>query len=307
MRIRGLLRRLFQSIALVILSLTVIFVLVRLVPGDPALVMLPDYASKAAVVELRKSLGLDRPLPVQYVQFLGRILHGDLGRSFNQQRPALDVVLQAVPTSLTLIGAAFAIGLLFALPLGVLTAIRPGSWIDQLSLPVLLLGQSTPTYWVGLLLIYLFAVRLHLLPTSGYGGPRYYILPSVSLAMWILAILTRVTKARVQEILREPFLTVAQAKGLHYRTVIRKHVMRLAMVEISTVVGLEFGYLLGGAVVTEAIFGLPGLGSVALSAIVHRDYPVIQAVVLYIAAMLVLLNLMLDLFYMYLDPRIRVA
>jgi ABC-type dipeptide/oligopeptide/nickel transport system permease component len=307
MGLRALARRIIHGVVLVLLSVTVIFVLVRLVPGDPALIMLPDHASKEAIAELRATLALDRPLALQYLYYLGSVLRGDLGQSFNQQRPALAVLREAIPTSLGLISIALAVGLALALPLGIVSATRPGSLLDRLSLPIVLLGQSMPTYWVGLLLIQCFAVRMQLLPTSGYGGIRYYILPSVTLAMWVLAILTRVTRARVQELMREPFVTVAQAKGLPFRVVIGKHVIRLAMVEISTATGVEFGYLLAGAVVTEAIFGIPGVGSVALQAIASRDYPVVQAIVLYTAVMLVALNFALDLLYRVLDPRIRIG
>lgn len=296
----------FHGLVLVLISISIMFVLVRLVPGDPAAMMLPAYASASDVAELHAALGLDQPLVVQYQRFFEHLLHGDLGRSFTEQRPALSVVLRAAPVTLALLGASFALGVAFALPVGILSALRPGSAFDRISLPIVLLGQSMPTYWIGLLLISLFAVALRWLPTSGYGGLKYYILPSFSLAMWIIASLTRVTRVRVQEILREPFLRVALAKGLARSTIVRKHVLRLALVEIVTAIGLELGYLFGGAVVTEAIYALPGLGSVALQSILNRDYPVVQGIVLYIAVMIVLLNLLLDFLYVYLDPRIQI-
>lgn len=307
MSLTALLKRVAQCLVLIVLALTVIFVLVRLVPGDPAQIMLPDFAPDSVVADLRATLGLDQPLLVQYARALGRAAVGDFGRSFLQQRPALGIVLEALPTTLILLAGAFGLALVVSVPLGTVTAVTRGSALERLSLPLLLLGQSMPTYWVGILLIYLFAVRLGLLPTSGHGGIRYYILPSLSLAIWLIALLASVTKARVEEAASEPHVTVAHAKGLGRATVLRRHVLPLASIEIATVAGVEAGFLLGGAVITESIFALPGIGSVGLRAIAGRDYPVVQAVVVCVVVLLAALNLLLDLLYAYLDPRIRVA
>jgi peptide/nickel transport system permease protein len=300
-----LIRRGLQALLVWVGTSLIVFALVRLTPGDPVLALLPPNASLSDVAAYQRVLGLDHPLPLQYVTFLARLMGGDFGMSFVYRKPVLNLILGASPITLQVVGAGFAVALALAIPLGVLAARRAGTFTDGLINLVLIVGQSVPTYWLGILLIVVFAVGLHLLPTSGYGTPAHLVLPAVSIAAWVSAVIAAVTRESLIDVFRQPYIATARAKGLAPSVVLWQHALRNASIQIVTVVGFEFGYLLSGAVITEVVFGLPGIGSLGYSAIVQRDYPLVQGIVLWAAAGLLVVNLLLDMAYAYMDPRIR--
>jgi peptide/nickel transport system permease protein len=285
---------------------TLAFAALRL-SGDPAATMLPGDASVDELVALRRVLGLDRPLHEQYVRFLAGAVQGDFGESFRHQQPALPLVLERLPATLELAFAALLLAVLIAVPLGVLAAIYRGRAIDVLAMAFAVVGQATPYFWMGIMLILVVSVELGWLPTSGRGGLAHLILPAVTLATHFAAALARLTRTSMLEVLGQDYLTTARAKGLHERTVIVVHALKNAAVPVVTLIGLQFGTLLGGAVVTETIFAWPGVGRLAVQSIFVRDYPVVQAGVFVLALSFVAINLLVDLLYGQLDPRVRHA
>jgi peptide/nickel transport system permease protein len=297
--------RLIHSVVVVFGVLTVVFLLVRLTPGDPVLLMVPPDASPAAVAELREKLGFTQPLPVQYAIYLGQALTGDLGASLRQHRPVSQLILERFPATLELTSLSMLLAVVVALPLGVIAALARGSLSDLLTRAIALIGQSMPTFWLGILLIIVFAVQLRVLPTSGRGAPAQLILPSVTLGFYMMGLLARVTRASMLEVLTADYVRTARAKGLTERVVLVRHTLRNALIPIVTVLGLQIGTLLGGAVITEAVFAWPGIGSLAVTAIYQRDYPLVQGVVLLSGLVFVLVNFLVDVGYSYLNPRIR--
>jgi len=269
--------------------------------------MLPGDASVDQLEALRRELGLDRPVYIQYLQFLGGALRGDFGTSFRHQQPALGLVLERLPATMELAFAALLLATVVALPLGILAAIRHGRLIDALAMGFAVVGQSTPTFWMGIMLILVVSVELGVLPTSGRGGWEYLILPAVTLGTQFAALLARLTRTSMLEVLGQDFLRTARAKGLRERTVVFGHALKNASVPVITLAGLQFGTLLGGAVVTETVFAWPGVGRLAVQSIFVRDYPVVQAAVFVLALSFVTINLLVDLAYGQLDPRIRHA
>lgn len=300
-----LIRRGLQALLVWIATSLVVFALVRLTPGDPVLALLPPNASPTDIAAYQHALGLDQPPPLQYVTFLTRLITGDFGTSYVYRKPVLNLIVGASPITLQVVGAGFAVALAVAIPLGVLAARHAGTLTDGLINLLLIVGQSVPTYWLGILLIVVFAVGLHLLPTSGSGTPAHLVLPAVSIAAWVSAVIAAVTRESLIEVFRQPYMATARAKGLAPNVLLWRHALRNASIQIVTVVALEFGYLLSGAVITEVVFGLPGIGSLGFSAILQRDYPLVQGIVLWAAAGLLVVNLLLDVAYAYIDPRIR--
>jgi len=254
--------------------------------------------------DFRRAYGLDQPIPVQYGHYLARLLQGDFGQSFAYRRPALEVVLERLPATLELSSAALLIALTVAIPAGIISAVKRNSIFDHISMGLVLLGQSVPTFWLGMLMILVFAVGLHVLPVSGRGSFAQLVLPSVTLAMWLLALVARLTRSGMLEVLSQDYIRTARAKGLAEFVVTARHAVRNALVPIVTVVGLQAGGLLGGAVMTEAVFAWPGVGTLVLESILKRDYPVVLAALIMVAAAFVLINLLVDLLYGYLDPRV---
>lgn len=299
------LRRLLQAIPILFLVATLVFSLIHLIPGDPVEILLGDSAREADVEAMRHRLGLDRPLGEQYVSFLGGLLRGDLGISVTSGRPVTEVVLEHYPATLELALAGMLVALLIALPLGVLAALERDRWVDHGSRFFALLGVSMPNFWLGPVLILAFAVQWNLLPVSGRGTWQHLILPSITLGTALAGLLTRMVRSSLTEELRRPYLATALAKGLGWRTAVVRHALSNALIPVVTVVGLQFGALLTGAIITETIFSWPGLGRLLIQAIRTRDYPLIQAGVLIIAATYVLVNMLTDLVYAWLDPRIR--
>jgi peptide/nickel transport system permease protein len=302
---RYVLARLAQSALVVLLSLTAVFGMVRL-GGDPVLLFLPMDIQAKDVNEIRQRLGFNDPLAVQYGRFMAGALRGNFGESLRYRRDALGLVLERLPATLLLAGSAMALSLAVAVPLGVLTAVRRDTLVDHAGTLATVLGQATPGFWLGLMMIYLFAVQLRWLPTGGYGTLAQLIMPSVVLAAFFSARVARLTRSAMLEVLGEEYIKTARAKGLGEGRVIGKHTLRNAAIPIVTLAGLEAGQLLGGAVITETIFAWPGLGRLTVQALLNRDFPVVMAAVSFTSIVYTLMNLGVDLAYGWLDPRVRV-
>jgi peptide/nickel transport system permease protein len=283
----------------------IVFLMVHIVPGDPARILLGQRASVENVEALRVALGFDRPLPVQYWEFITDAVRGDFGESIRARRPALDLVLEALPATILLIGSALLVAFSLGIPLGVLAAVRRGGFIDKTLLGISLIGQSVPAFWVGLLLISFVSLRWGLLPTSGYGGIEHLILPMCSLVLFVFAMIMRVTRVSVIEVLNEDYVRTARAKGLPSRVVIGKHAFKNALIPVITLMGLQIGALLGGAIITETVFAWPGIGRLAVNALSVRDWPVVRTIILITALGLVVINIVVDIIYSIIDKRIR--
>ena len=298
-------RRLLVALPTTLAVATLVFSLIHLIPGDPVLIMLGDGAQPTDVAELRGKLGLDRPLGEQYVSFLGGMLHGDLGTSLHFDEPVSRLIARHYPATVELALAALAVALVVSLPLGMLAAYRRGSWIDRGARFFSLLGVSMPNFWLGPIAILLFSIQLGWLPVSGRGGASHLVLPAATLGLALAALLTRMIRSALGEELAKPYLVTARAKGLSAARVAICHALRNALVPVVTIVGLQFGSLLTGAILTETIFGWPGIGRLLIQAIRLRDYPLVQGAVMLIAVTYVAVNLATDLLYAWIDPRIR--
>jgi peptide/nickel transport system permease protein len=299
------LRRLWQS-ALTLVGVSVlVFVILRVVPGDPAKMLLPDGAPQSAVDELNRQLGLHEPLYVQYGLFLQSVFRGDFGQSFQYRAPALRVVVERLAATVQLALAALLITVGVGVSLGIVAAVRRGTGYDYASTVLAVLGQSLPNFWLGIMLILLFGVALRWLPTSGFESWRHLILPAVTLAAFPMALVARLTRSSMLEILGRDYIRTGRAKGLAERAVILRHALRNAAVPLLTVLGLQIGTLLGGAVITESVFAWPGMGKLVVDAIFFRDFPVVQTVLILSATIFVVINLLVDLLYTVIDPRIR--
>jgi peptide/nickel transport system permease protein len=304
---RYIVQRLLQAILVLWGVSLIVFFLLRLAPSDPITLLLSETASPEQIAEARHELGFDRPVYVQYLVFVERVLHGDLGRSLFYKEPALDVVLRSLPNTLLLGGIAFALSIAVALPVGIVSALRRDSIWDYLGIGLALIGQAAPPYWLGIMLILVFSVKLRILPTSGSFGPEYLVLPSVTLAAVLMPIVTRLVRSGMLEVLHEDYVRTARAKGLRERAVVGTHALRNMLIPLVTVLGLQLTSLLGGAVIIEQVFAWPGVGRVAVSAISSRDYPIVQASVLVVSTAFVFMNLFVDVLYAWLDPRIRIS
>jgi len=296
-------RVLRAGVALWLVS-TVVFVVMRL-SGDPVPLLLPPDAPRSEIFRVRAELGLDRPLPVQYVTFLGNAARGHFGRSIHFKTPAMTVVLDYLPATIELGLTAFVVAVLVAVPIGVVSAAHRNSPLDHAAMAVALIGQSAPTFFLGILFILLVSLKAGLLPTGGRGDWHYLVLPALTLSVFAMAYVARLTRSAVLEILRTDYVRTARAKGLSETLVVAKHTLKNAAVPIVTITGLQFGALLGGAVVTETVFAWPGMGRLAIQSIYNRDYPVVQCVVFISAALFVVINFAVDMLYGVLDPRIR--
>ena len=298
-------RRLIQSVVVVWGVSVLVFFLLRLAPGDPVSLLLVESASPEQVAEAKAKWGLDQPIPVQYAVFLGRALRGDLGDSLFFQQPAIEVLMERMPATLQLSAAALLFSLSVAIPIGLLSALKRDSFWDYLGTGLAMLGQAIPPYWLGIMLILVFSVSLGWFPTSGRGTLSHLVLPAITLGSVLMALVTRLVRSGMLDVLGEDYVRTARAKGLRERSVIVRHALRNILIPLVTVIGLQLGALFGGAVITESIFAWPGVGRLALQSINARDYPMVQASVLVISVVYVFLNLAVDLLYVYLDPRIR--
>lgn len=304
--LRYLALRIAQSFVTVLLVTMIIFVIIRLI-GDPTQLMLPPEATEADRELLRQQMGLSDPVIVQYGRYLLGLLHGDMGMSYRFSMPALDVVLGRIGPTLLLTSTSLAIGILVGVPLGIASAVRPNSWIDLVAKAIALFGQAAPPFFFGLIFILLFSVGLRWLPTSGYGGPEYLILPSIALGWYSAAGLMRLTRSNMSEVLTTEYVRMARIKGVPERVVIYKHALKNASLPVLTFASLQFGILMGGAVSIESVFAWPGMGTLILDSISNLDYSVVQAAVTLSALLFTLINLAVDLLYAAIDPRIRYA
>lgn len=299
-----LFKRFLQALIVLWASATVVFFIVRLT-GDPVSLILPPEASEESRTELRHQLGLDQPLPVQYIAFLGNAVQGDIGQSYWQNRPAMELVLERYPATLILATAAMGLAIVVAIPIGILSAVYKRSWIDHIAMTGALFGNAMPIFWLGILGIVIFSVQLQWLPSYGSGTWQHLVMPAVTLALYSMARISRLTRSSMLEVLNADYIRTAYAKGFGKYKVIFKHAIRNALIPIITLIAIEYGILLGGAVLTETIFAWPGIGWLAVEAISRRDIPLVQAIVLSIAWVFVLINLSTDLLYRWIDPRIR--
>jgi peptide/nickel transport system permease protein len=302
---RYLARRLLLTIPVLLGVATLVFALIHLVPGDPAQTMLGESASPDEVARLRTTLGLDKPLLVQYRGFLAGMAHGDLGTSFRYGTPVTREIRQRVPDTAVLAVCAMVIAVSFAIPLGIIAAMYRGRFADHAAMTVALAGISMPNFWLGPLLAILFAVYLGWLPVAGSGTPAHVVLPSVTLGVALAAILARMTRASLLEELRELYVLAARARGLSRVRAILRHAFRNSLIPIVTIIGLQLGAVLTGTIITETIFAWPGVGRLLIQAINNRDYPLVQGCILFISVTYVAMNLITDLTYGFLDPRIR--
>jgi ABC-type dipeptide/oligopeptide/nickel transport system permease component len=306
------LRRLWQTIPVLFGVSLLAFAVMHVVPGDPVRLIAGPDAPESVVERIRLELGLDRPLHEQYWAFLHRALRGDLGRSLRSRAPVADEILARFPATLELTTASMLIAVMVGVPLGLIAAVRRATWVDYVAMTTSLSTLSMPVFWLAIVAIWLFSLQLGWLPVSGRGGPlwqwdglRHIALPAATLATTSIAITSRLTRSGMLDVLGREYVTTARAKGLPPVWVITKHALKNALIPVVTVVGLQYGFLLGGAVVTETIFAWPGVGRLAMTAILQRDYPVVQGCVLLVAVLFVMVNLLVDLLYGWLDPRIR--
>ncbi len=284
----------------------IVFSMLHLIPGDPAQVILAQSGARPeAVARLREQLGLDLPLHEQYLRYLNDLLHGDLGRSLFTHRPVTEIIAQSAPSTLELAFAAMALAIILGLTLGILAAVYQDSWIDNAAMSLAVIGVSMPSFWLALLLIFAFSLGLEWLPSGGQGTPKHLILPTLVLGFNSAAVISRLVRSSMLEVLRQEYVTTARAKGLKEQAVFIRHALRNALVPVVTVAGLQFGFLLGGTVVTETVFARQGLGRVAVDAIIYKDLSVVQGIVLLIAVIYMVVNLLVDICYSLLDPRIR--
>jgi ABC-type dipeptide/oligopeptide/nickel transport system permease component len=302
--IRFLALRLALLVPTLLGVLVVTFLLLYVAPGDPVQAMVGERADAATIARLRAELRLDDPLPVQFGRYVAAVATGDLGRSYITGRPIVQDLMQRFPATLRLAGSAMLFAALIGISIGVYGAWRPGSWGDRSSALLAYAGVSFPVYWVGLLLILVFAVMLRWLPPSGYGGIAFLILPAVTLGMRSVAFLSRMTRAAMQEVLRSDFVRTARAKGLREGPVVMRHAFRNALLPVVTVLGLDFGSYLTGSILTETIFSWPGVGRYVLTAIEKRDLPAVQGSILFLSFVFVMVNLLTDLVYAKVDPRV---
>ncbi len=301
-------QRLLLAIPTVFAVSAAVFLMLHLIPGDPASIYLGDnLATPERLERIRQEMGLDRPIHVQYLDFVGRALQGDLGRSLQNGRPVALELSERLPRTAELAAAAFIVSLLFGVSLGILSALRHNTWVDTLSMFVALVGVSMPIFWLGLLAILVFSIQLSWFPVTGQQGIVSLVLPATVLGVVSSATLARLVRSSMLEVLRHEYVTTARAKGLRERVVVRRHAFKNALIPVVTVLGLEVGSLLSGAVITETVFARPGIGKLIVDSIQSKDFTVVQGGVLFVAVVYVVVNLVVDVSYAFLDPRIRVS
>jgi ABC-type dipeptide/oligopeptide/nickel transport system permease component len=299
--------RLVRAVPVLLGITTLVFMMIHLLPGDPVTAMLSESSatSAEAVERTRQELGLDDPIPEQYLRYLGNALQGDLGRSIQTHRPVTEMIFDVLPSTLRLTFAAMGTAIVLGIVLGTIAALRQNSWLDTISMVISLLGVSTPIFWLGLVLLYVFAIRLDWVPVTGEGGWQRMVLPALTLGFGAAAIIARLVRASLLEAMRQDFITTARAKGLSEKRTIITHGLRNALIPVVTIIGLQFGALLSGAVITETVFARQGIGQLAVNAIKRRDFPLVQGTVLIAACGYLLVNLLVDISYAWLDPRIK--
>lgn len=298
--------RLVSAIPVVFGVVVIVFVLLRILPGDPVDIMATNMAMSAEDMErLREQLGLNEPLAVQFARYVGDLLRGDFGRSFFSNRPVAEQLLQQMPATIALTCAAVLVAVVIGFPLGVLAAVRRNTWVDRAAMLTALLGVSMPSFWTSILLIWLFGVTLRWLPIAGSDSLRHLVLPALALGLGTAAIIARLVRSSMLEVLGQDYIVTARAKGLADRMVVLRHALRNALIPVITIIGLQVSTLLGGAVVVETIFSRRGVGTLIVRAVLERDFPVVQASIFLIAFTYIIVNLLTDILYAYVDPRIR--
>lgn len=302
---RYILQRLLALIPVLFGVSLIVFSILKFVPGDPALQVGGLDASPEDLAAIRHQMGLDQPVHVQYLYFIGNALQGDFGQSIRSHRPVLEELRSRIPNTVTLTAVAMVFAILIGTGLGILAAVRQYSLWDNLAMVAAMLGISVPIFWLGLMLMLLFAVQLRWLPTAGTGTALHLVLPALTLGAASAAIIARQVRSAMLEVLRQDYIRTARAKGLHARKVVLRHALTNALIPAVTIIGLQFGYLLAGAVITETVFAWPGVGRLLVDAIKYRDFPVVQATILWLALIFSAVNLAVDLLYGYLDPRIK--
>ena len=300
-----LVSKLLHTAVVAFCVLTLVFVVLH-ITGDPVLMLLPPDPSTEEVEALTRALGLDQPLYVQYWRFFVKVASGDFGNSLQHQQPAMALVMERLPASLLLTVTGVVLAVLAAVPLGIVAAVRHGTLVDHAAVTLAAVGQSAPFFWIALMLMLVFAVTLRLVPTTGYGTWQHLVLPGLTLATYPTAAIARLVRANMLDVLAMDYVTAARAKGLRERRVVPKHALKNAAIPAVTVIGLQFGLLLGGSIVCEMIFAWPGVGRLIIFAIYNRDYPLVEAAVFVMAMVFVLMNLLVDLCYAWLDPRVGV-
>ena len=299
-------QRLVQGVVVVIGVSFIVFALMHLTPGNPAEMMISEFGASAADLKrLEQQLGLDQPWPAQYRDFLLAALRGDLGRSLFSKREVTQQALAALPQTVLLTGSAIVVALLLGVPLGIVSAVRHRTWVDAVSMVISLLGVAMPVFWVALVLILMFSVNLRWFPATGNVGPRSLVLPALALGAGVAGLIARLVRSSMLEVLRAEYVVTARAKGAREITVVLRHALRNALIPLVTIVGLQIGNLLSGAVVIETVFARQGIGSVLIKAILRKDFPLVQGLILFIAVAYVLINLVIDIAYRMIDPRIR--
>lgn len=303
-----LVRRLLIAVPLLFAVITMVFLMIHLVPGDPVMVMvMGSGASPEAIEQLRRELGLDDPLHVQYLKYLSRLVRGDLGRSIFEGRPVTKMILEQLPSTVELTLASMLIAISVGVFLGVTAAVRSHSWTDTGAMFVAVLGLSVPSFWLGLLLIYVFSLNLGWLPATGQGGWERLVMPASVLGLISAAVIARLVRSSMLEVLRQDYVLAARAKGLSEKVVIYRHALKNALIPVVTIIGLQFGWLLSGTVITETVFSRQGIGRLMVTSILWKDFPVVQGTILVSAVIYLLANLVVDLVYAFLDPRIRLG
>jgi len=302
-----ILKRILMLIPVIIGVAFLVFFILSLTPGDPIRIILGEEATPEAIEQLTQELGLDQPLIVQFFRYLVRLAQGDLGRSYITNRPVFGEIMNALPHTIELTIWSVAIGLVIAIPVGIISALKQYSVLDNISMVITLIGAAIPNFWFGLLLMLLFSLTLGLLPSSGVGTPMHMILPALTLGTTNAAIIARMTRSSMLEVIRQDYIRTAKSKGVRRGTIIRKHAFRNASIPIVTVIGLQFGGLLGGAVLTETVFSIPGLGILMVNSIRQMDTPMVLGSIIVFTVLFCVINLIVDLLYAFLDPRIKAA
>jgi peptide/nickel transport system permease protein len=298
-------RRLLQTIVTLFILSILVFLLLRLTPTDPAEAYLEPGAPQEKIEQVRQMLGLDGPIWGQYLRWVQRLFHGDMGISWFSKEPVNELILQRFPRTIALAGISMIVSVAIGVTLGAFAAIRPGSILDYLVRILSLAGFAMPSFWFAIMLILLFAVHWRILPTSGYGAPEYYVLPVVTLAAQLIGVIASMTSATITEVLREEYVRTARAKGLRETMIVSRHVLKNAFIALITILGLQLGALLGGAVIVETVFAWPGIGLLTTDAVATRDYPLVQALALVAGIIFLSINLLVDVLYAVVDPRIR--
>ncbi len=302
-------RRILILVPLLITISILVFSMIQLVPGDPVTMMLGEYSVATAenIQVLREQLGLDKPLYVQYWTYFTSLLQGDLGMSIRSKKPVVEQIVQRLPSTIELTVAGLGFAVVFGVFLGIVSALNHNRWLDRVAVTISLLGVSIPSFWLGLLLISLFSVYLRWLPVTGTSGLKSLVLPSLTLGLWAAGPIARFTRSGMLEVMRQDYIRTARSKGLHERTVIWHHMLRNALIPVITILGIRFGQILAGTIIIEAVFARPGLGLMLLNAIVAKDFPLVQGIILFVAAAYVIVNSLVEITYAVIDPRIEYA